>query len=69
MEALSPPNFCQHFLAPLVLMSFVDVRLGRLSENYIDGIPLDLACTISSKHTGFNPQLSLHLHLPRENAG
>ncbi len=56
-------QFCQHFLAPLVLMSYVDVRLGRLSETYIDGIPLDLASKISSKHTGFNPQLSLHLHL------
>jgi len=41
-------QFCQHFLAPLVLMSRVDVRLNRLAANYIDGIPLDPASVISS---------------------
>jgi ribosomal protein L11 methylase PrmA len=36
-------QFCQHFLAPLALMSFVDVRLSQLLRVHIDGIPLDLA--------------------------
>jgi len=36
-------QFCRHFLAPLLLMSRVDVRLGRLMQNYIDGVPLDIA--------------------------
>ena len=31
-------QFCQHFLAPLVLMSRVDIRLGKLYRRYIDGI-------------------------------
>jgi hypothetical protein len=35
-------QFCQHFLAPLVLMSCTDVRLHQLMKVYIDGIPLDL---------------------------
>jgi len=36
-------QFCQHFLAPLVLMSYSDVRLNQLLKTNIDGIPLDLA--------------------------
>ncbi|MBV5343580.1 SAM-dependent methyltransferase, partial [bacterium] len=36
-------QFCQHFLAPLALMSYTDVRLNQLMRIYIDGIPLDLA--------------------------
>jgi hypothetical protein len=36
-------QFCQHFLAPLALMSFKDIRLNQLSRVFIDGIPLDLA--------------------------
>ncbi len=31
-------QFFQHFLAPLVLMSRVDIRLGKLYRRYIDGI-------------------------------
>jgi hypothetical protein len=36
-------QFCQHFLAPLALMSGRDIRLGLLLRDFIDGIPLDLA--------------------------
>ena len=36
-------QFCQHFLAPLALMSHVDIRLNCLLRTSIDGIPLDLA--------------------------
>ncbi len=56
-------QFCQHFVAPLVLMSHVDVRLGKLSENFIDGIPLDLASRISHPFTRLNVKIGLHLHL------
>jgi len=34
-------QFCQHFLAPLALMTTCDVRLGQLLRVHIDGIPLD----------------------------
>ncbi|MDD4178687.1 MAG: class I SAM-dependent methyltransferase [Candidatus Margulisbacteria bacterium] len=36
-------QFCQHFLGPLALMSYRDVRLGKLLQVFIDGLPLDLA--------------------------
>ena len=34
-------QFCEHFLAPLALMSRVDMRLISLLRNHIDGVPLD----------------------------
>ncbi len=39
-------QFCQHFLAPLVLMSYCDIRLNQLMEIYLDGIPLDLTSSL-----------------------
>jgi hypothetical protein len=32
-------QFCRHFLAPLLLMCYTDLRLNRLMELFIDGIP------------------------------
>src|SRR5690606_2466158 len=55
-------QFCQHFLAPLALMSHSDIRLNRLFINFIDGIPLDIASKLLPKRTRFS--LSLGLHLP-----
>ena len=56
-------QFCQHFLAPLALMSCRDVRLGQLLRIYIDGIPLDLAQSLLPRRTLLRPSLLLHLHL------
>lgn len=39
-------QFCQHFLAPLALQARVDVRLGQLLRQYLDGIPLDLTAKL-----------------------
>ncbi|MBC8217040.1 MAG: class I SAM-dependent methyltransferase, partial [Planctomycetes bacterium] len=39
-------QFCQHFLAPLALMSYTDVRLSQLLRIYMDGIALDLASSL-----------------------
>jgi ribosomal protein L11 methylase PrmA len=55
-------QFCQHFLAPLVLMAHVDVRLSQLLRIYIDGIPLDLASKLLPARSKLNPFLSLHIH-------
>jgi hypothetical protein len=41
-------QFCQHFLAPLVLMSYGDIRLNQLMRIYIDGVPLDSLCCLTS---------------------
>ncbi len=56
-------QFCQHFLAPLALMSKVDIRLSQLLRNYIDGIPLDLTSQLLPWYTRINPGLLLHVHI------
>ena len=56
-------QFCQHFLAPLALMSHKDIRLNQLSRVHIDGIPLDLASSLLPFHTWLMPSLLSHIHL------
>jgi len=56
-------QFCQHFLAPLALMSKTDIRLSTLLKNYIDGVPLDLASLLLPSSTYFYLGLFLHIHL------
>ena len=56
-------QFCQHFLAPLALVSRVDVRLATLTKNFIDGLPLDLAANILGRKGWFSPGLAAHVHL------
>ncbi len=56
-------QFCQHFLAPLALMSYKDIRLGTLSRQFIDGVPLDLAVSLLPKRSWLKLGLALHLHL------
>lgn len=56
-------QFCQHFLVPLVLASYKDVRLTNLLRTYIDGIPLDLAAKILPLKTFLSPSLLFHIHL------
>jgi hypothetical protein len=56
-------QFCQHFLAPLALMAYRDVRLGQLFRVFIDGVPLDLATTLLPLRTRVKPSLAVHLHL------
>ena len=55
-------QFCQHFLAPLALMSHVDTRVGHLMRAYLDGIPLDLASHLLPAATRLRPGLLLHIH-------
>ena len=56
-------QFCQHFLAPLALMTLRDVRLSQLLRVYIDGIPLDLASELLPAKTRLNFGLLTHIHL------
>lgn len=46
-------QFTRHFIAPLLLMNYVDERMNCLLKNYIDGIPLDLTEAILKKRGGF----------------
>ncbi len=56
-------QFCQHFLAPLALMAYCDVRLNQLLRVYIDGVPLDLASELLPARTRWNLGLASHIHL------
>ena len=56
-------QFCQHFLAPLALMAFKDIRLGQFLRIFIDGIPLDLTSSLLSPLTYLKPGLLSHIHL------
>ena len=56
-------QFCQHFLAPLALMAYKDVRLSQLLRVYRDGAPLDLASSLLPAKTRLNPALLVHVHL------
>ncbi len=56
-------QFCQHFLAPLALMSYRDIRLNQLLRVYIDGVPLDLASSLLPLRTRLMFSLMAHIHL------
>lgn len=60
-------QFCQHFLAPLLLMSKVDLELGKLLKVYIDGIPLPLASKLLPKQTYLSFSILSHIHLHAKN--
>lgn len=55
-------QFCQHFLAPLALMAYRDVRLAALLRTNIDGVPLDLASGLLPWRTRLVPGLLMHIH-------
>jgi hypothetical protein len=65
-------QFCEHFLAPLALMARVDIRLGGLQREYIDGIPLDLTARLlpgrSRLSFGLGPHIHLHARAQRRHA-
>lgn len=55
-------QFCQHFLAPLAIMSYTDVKLNQLLRIYLDGIPLDLASSLLPLGSRFRFTLLSHIH-------
>ncbi len=56
-------QFCQHFLAPLAIMSYTDIRLNQLLRVYLDGIPLDMASSLLPLGSRFRFTLLSHIHL------
>ena len=56
-------QFCEHFLAPLALMTHRDIRLGSMLRDYIDGIPLDLVAGLLPARSRLSLGLGTHLHL------
>jgi ribosomal protein L11 methylase PrmA len=55
-------QFCQHFFAPLALMSHKDIRLNQLLQIFIDGIPLDLASKLLPTKTKTMFAILSHIH-------
>jgi len=56
-------QYCQHFLAPLALMSLKDIRLSQLMRVHLDGIPLDLVSELLPFRTRFKFSILSHIHL------
>jgi hypothetical protein len=56
-------QFCETFLAPLALISLVDVRLLELMRANIEGVPLDLASALLPSRSRIRPGLLMHVHL------
>ncbi len=66
-------QFCEHFLAPLALMSMRDVRLGRALTAFLDGVPLDLASellpTRAKLRSGLQMHIAMHARSQRRRSG
>jgi hypothetical protein len=56
-------QFCEHFLLPLMLMSWRDIRCGTLLRSYVDGIPLDLGSRLLPRRSWMSLPAVLHIHL------
>lgn len=56
-------QFCQHFLAPLALMKYKDLRLNQLFRLFIDGVPLDIASKLLPLSSRFKLSILTHVHL------
>lgn len=56
-------QFCQHFLAPLALMSQCDVNLRNLGVPFLHGVPLSLASAILPARTWLKFSHLIHIHL------
>ena len=54
-------QFCSHFLAPLVMAAYCDIRTLSLWRNYIDGFPLDLALKMLPFLRRYKPGILMHL--------
>ena len=56
-------QFCENFLAPLLLMAYKDVRLNSLLTTNINGLPLDLVSKLLPCSTYFDINILMHIHL------
>jgi len=56
-------QYCQHFLAPLVLMAYTDLHLNLNLRLHIDGLSLGLTTKLLPLKARLNPGLFAHLYL------
>ena len=55
-------QFIEHFLVPLTLMKYRDTSLSKLSEVFIDGIPVELAVKLLPMRLRLKPSLLAHIY-------
>ncbi len=55
-------QFCQHFLAPVALMSYCDIQFNRFLSVFIDGIPLPMASKLLPFRTKLYISFLMHIH-------
>lgn len=56
-------QFCEIFLAPLVLMAYVKADYNKYLSNDINGFDLQFCSKVLPRATWFNPNLLAHIHL------
>jgi len=56
-------QFCEHFLAPLLLMARVHADAGRLLREYLDGVPLEVAAQVLGGRALLSPAALIHVRL------
>lgn len=56
-------QFCECFLAPLLLQQYCHVETGKMFMLYPGGIPLDLLISLLPKKAGWNINTYLHIYL------
>lgn len=54
-------QFCEHFVAPLLLMSTVDLRMSLLMRDFMDGIPLDITTKLLARRVKARPGVLTHV--------
>lgn len=56
-------QFCEHFLAPVALMSYCKPDIYKLWNAQIDGVTISLASSLLPLKSWFNLGISTHIHL------
>lgn len=56
-------QFCQHFLAPLLLAARIDINFIAAQKAFIDGIPLDLASKLLPRRSWLSWGILSNIHL------
>jgi hypothetical protein len=62
-------QFCECFLAPLLLMHYCHPVIGKLFTVYPNGIPMDVLVTLLPKKARWNVNTQLHVYLQAKFAG
>jgi hypothetical protein len=54
-------QFCRHFMVPLVLASYIDPHLMKMSMMDVDGIAIDIAASMLPFKAKWNPGVLMHV--------